>query len=58
MTRDQEEESIMLAMARSVAHWLGAATFFAVPPFVSRLVRRWNSRHASETERACRWASR
>ena len=48
----------MLTTAQNVTRWFEAATFFAAPPFVNRLVRRWISRHAFETERACRQAPR
>lgn len=41
----------MLTMTRNVGRWLTAAMTPGAPPFVDRMVRRWISRQAFETER-------
>jgi hypothetical protein len=41
----------MLTMKRNVRHWLAAAITSGSQPFVNRVVCRWISRHAFETER-------
>jgi hypothetical protein len=45
------KEDTMLTMRRNVRHWLAGAITSGAPPFVNRMVRRWISRHAFETER-------
>jgi hypothetical protein len=45
------EEDSMLMMTGKVRRWLTAAMTSGTPPFVNRMVRRWISRHACETER-------
>jgi hypothetical protein len=41
----------MLTVTRHVRRWLTAAVNSGAPRFVYRIVRRWISRHAFETER-------